>query len=48
LSRSEQTPGRPAPPIPGEHTSEVLAEFDFTKEETENLMDRGVVAGPER
>ncbi len=47
FSGSDQPPGRPAPPIPGEHTLEVLAEFGFTDEEMEDLMGRGVVAGPE-
>ncbi len=48
LSGSSAPPNRPAPPIPGEHTVEILTEFGFTDEEAKGLMDRGVVAGPGR
>ena len=48
FSDSEALPGRPAPPIPGEHTFEVLAEFDFSDDEMDDLKGRGVVVGPER
>jgi len=48
LSGSGAPPDRPAPPIAGEHTTEVLAESGFSDEETTDLMERGVVAGPER
>ncbi len=48
FSGSSPPPGRPAPPIPGEHTVELLSEFGFTDEEAKDLMDRGVVAGPDR
>ena len=40
--------GRPAPPIPGEHTAEVLSSMGFDSAEVTDLMSRGVVSGPER
>ncbi len=48
LEETTAAAGRPAPPIPGEHTEEVLGERGFTVAEIEDLMGRGVVAGPER
>jgi len=48
FSDSDGPPSRPAPPTPGEHTLEVLTEFDFSDDEVDDLMGRGVVAGPER
>jgi len=48
FSHSDGPPARPAPPIAGEHTYEVLIEFGFGKEETNDLIGRGVVAGPDR
>ncbi len=47
FSVSDELPDWPAPPIPGEHTVGVLAEFGFSDEEIEDLMVRGVAAGPE-
>lgn len=40
--------GRPAPIAPGEHTLDVLADFDFTPDEIDDLASRGVIAGPDR
>ncbi len=48
LSANDGPPNLSAPPIPGEHTREVLVEFEFTNDEIEDLMGRAVVAGPER
>jgi len=48
ISGSGELPDRPAPPIAGEHTTEVLAESGFGDEEIRDRMDRGVVLGPER
>lgn len=48
FSDGDESPGRPAPPVPGEHTFEVLAEFGFTEDEMKDLMGRGVVAGLQR
>ena len=48
FSANDEPPDRPAPPVPGEHTLEVLTEFEFTSSEIEDLMGRGVVAGPKR
>ncbi|MEE8331012.1 MAG: CoA transferase [Acidimicrobiia bacterium] len=47
FSVSDELPDLPAPPIPGEHTVGVLSEFGFSDEEIEDLMVRGVAAGPE-
>ncbi len=47
LSLDARQPGRPPPPIPGEHTEEVLREFGFGAEEIDQLSARRVVASPE-
>ncbi|MDH3300697.1 MAG: CoA transferase [Acidimicrobiia bacterium] len=44
LSRDERRPSRPPPPIPGEHTREVLGEFGFDQREIDELAALGVVA----
>ncbi|MDH3294861.1 MAG: CoA transferase [Acidimicrobiia bacterium] len=44
LSRDDRRPVRPPPPIPGEHTGEVLTEFGFAHHEIDELAAGGVVA----
>jgi crotonobetainyl-CoA:carnitine CoA-transferase CaiB-like acyl-CoA transferase len=43
LSETPGGPRGPAPPIPGEHSEDVLKEFEFGESEIRNLIDRGVV-----
>jgi crotonobetainyl-CoA:carnitine CoA-transferase CaiB-like acyl-CoA transferase len=43
MTDTEQRPGRPAPLV-GEHTREVLAEFDYSEEEIERFIEDRVVA----
>jgi formyl-CoA transferase len=39
---------RKVPPKFSEHTSEVLAEFGYSKAEIDTLIDKGAVCGSER
>ncbi len=43
LSEHSRGEGRPAPPIPGEHTMEVLREGGFSAQELDDLVTRSVV-----
>ncbi|MCP3988914.1 MAG: CoA transferase [Actinomycetia bacterium] len=47
LSLDERAPVRPPPPIPGEHTREVLTELGFDAHEIDELATHGVVVPPE-
>ncbi|MFQ5558056.1 MAG: CaiB/BaiF CoA transferase family protein, partial [Acidimicrobiales bacterium] len=46
LSSDPRNPHRPPPPIPGEHTTEVLARFGFDDDEIGELTERGIL-GPQ-
>jgi len=45
FSAGTRETGRPPPPIPGEHTAEVLAELGFAETEIRDLFEDRVVRG---